>query len=162
MNTFHKAIVFATLVFLGSLAGARDSSVGDIRIGHPYAVPSVPGSTTGAAYFADLENSGKAADTLLRISTPMAGRVELHTMSVDAQGVMRMREIDGIALAPGAAVKMRPGMGTHLMLIGLKQPLKEGTAFPMTLEFAKAGKIEVKVIVQVPKAPADMAEMQKH
>ena len=54
-------------------------------------------------------------------------------MAVDAQGVMRMREIDGIALAPKAKVQMRPGTGLHLMLVGLKEPLKEGATFPMTL-----------------------------
>ena len=58
-------------------------------------------------------------------------------MDVDAQGVMRMREIDGIALAPKAVLRLRPGAGLHLMLIGLKAPLKEGTSFPMTLEFEK-------------------------
>ena len=72
-------------------------------------------------------------------------------MNVDAQGVMRMREIDGVALAPKAKVQMKPGLGLHLMLIGLKEPLKEDATFPMTLEFERAGKVEVKVIVGQPK-----------
>ena len=80
-------------------------------------------------------------------------------MSVDAQGVMRMRQVDGIALAPKASVKMRPGMGYHLMLVGLKRPLKDGEAFPMTLEFERAGKVEVKVVVQAAPADAGMAAM---
>jgi copper(I)-binding protein len=42
-------------------AWAHDSHAGDIAIGHPFATPSLPGMTTGAAYFASLENAGSAA-----------------------------------------------------------------------------------------------------
>jgi periplasmic copper chaperone A len=145
-------IVALALPVFATLAAAHGSTAGDIAIGHPFATPSIPGTTTGAAYFATLENTGTTADKLLRASTPAAARVEIHTMSVDAQGVMRMREIDGIALAPKAKLQMRPGMGTHLMLVGLKEPLKEGATFPMTLQFERAGSVEVKVVVQTPRA----------
>jgi copper(I)-binding protein len=136
------------LAFVAAAAFAHGSTVGDIEIGHPYATPSLPGTSNGAAYFAMLENTGNAADRLLRATTPVAARVELHSMAVDAQGVMRMREIDGIALAPHAKIRMRPGNGMHLMLVGLKEPLKDGARFPMTLEFERAGKVEVTVNVQ--------------
>ena len=136
------------LAVVAGAAFAHGATVGDIEIGHPYAKPSLPGTTNGAAYFATLENTGNSADRLLRASTPIATRVEMHTMAVDAQGVMRMREIDGIALAPHAKIRMRPGSGLHLMLVGLKQPLKDGTRFPMTLEFERAGKVEVTFVVQ--------------
>lgn len=143
------------------VCGAHDFSAGTVRIGHPYATPSIPGTTNGAAYFASLENTGDALDKLTRAVTPVAERVELHSMSVDAQGVMRMREVDGIALAPKARIQMKPGSGLHLMLIGLKAPLVEGTSFPMTLEFERAGRVEVTVNVQAPKAGAG-GEMHKH
>ena len=152
----------AALLLIGGIAAAHGSKIGDIAIGHPFASPSLPGTSNGAAYFAMLENSGSTADKLLRASTPVAQRVELHTMSVDAQGVMRMREIEGIELAPKAVVRMRPGSGLHLMLIGLKAPLKEGTSFPMTLEFERAGKVEVSVVVQVPKAGDAASAMHMH
>ena len=116
--------------------------------------PSLAGSSNGAAYFATLENTGDKPDRLLRASTPAAASVELHNMGMDPQGVMRMREVDAIALAPKASIRMRPGMGFHLMLIGLRQPLKEGATFPMTLTFERAGKAEVKVVVQSPRADA--------
>jgi len=147
---------------LATLVAAHGASVGDIVIGHPFATPSLPGTTNGAAYFATLENTGTAADRLLRASTPMAGRVELHTMAVDAQGVMRMRELDAILLAPKDKLQMRPGMGMHLMLIGLKEPLKEGSSFPMALQFERAGTVEVKVVVQTPKARSASEPMHTH
>jgi copper(I)-binding protein len=141
---------------------ARDASAGDIEITHPFATPSLPGTTTGAAYFSTLENIGTRPDRLVRAATPVAARVELHTMSVDAQGVMRMREVDAIALAPKASISMRPGAGFHLMLIGLKQPLKEGETFPMSLQFEHAGPVEVKVVVQAPRAADAMPGMHTH
>jgi len=142
-------------------AEAHEARIGDIEIRHPFATPSLAGTRNGAAYFVKLENTGARADRLLRANTPAAERVELHTMAVDAQGVMRMREVEAIELAPKASIAMQPGSGFHLMLMALKQPLLEGASFPMTLEFERAGKVEVKVVVQVPKA-RDGAAPHKH
>ena len=157
-----RAAIAATVCAVALGAAAHGASVGDIAIGHPYATPSIPGTSNGAAYLASIENKGAVADRLVRASTPAAARVELHTMAVDAQGVMRMREVDGIALAPKAKVQMKPGSGLHLMLVGLKEPLKEDASFPMTLEFERAGKIEVKVIVGQPKPGGAMADGHMH
>ena len=139
-------------LFLNAGAWAHCSQAGDVEIRHPYATPTAAGASSGAAYIATLENGGKRQDRLLRLSTPIAARTEMHSMAVDAGGVMRMREVGEIVLAPGVPLKMRPGQGVHFMLVGLKQPLKEGDSFPMTMEFENSGKVEVKVVVQVPKA----------
>jgi periplasmic copper chaperone A len=149
------------LAAAAGIAAAHGFSVGSLEIGHPFATPSIPGTTNGAAYFANLENKGDVPDRLVRAKTPVAQSVEMHTMAVDAQGVMRMREVDGIALAPKASIQMKPGAGMHLMLIGLKAPLKAGTTFPMTLEFERAGRVDVTVNVQAPKAGA-ADEMHMH
>jgi periplasmic copper chaperone A len=159
----HRTL--AALVACAALAASaygHGGHVGDIAIGHPYATPSLAGTSNGAAYLASIENKGDVADRLVRASTPAAARVEIHTMAVDAQGVMRMREIDGIVLAPKAKVQMKPGAGLHMMLIGLKEPLKEDASFPMTLEFERAGKVEVKVIVGQPKPGGAAAEGHMH
>ncbi len=161
MNSALRHALAALLAAVSLPALAHDAKAGDIAIAHPFATPTIPGTTTGAAYFAALENTGTVADKLVRVGTPVAARVEIHAMSVDAQGVMRMREVDGIALAPKAVVRLRPGAGMHLMLIGLKAPLKEGASFPMTLEFEKAGRVEVEVKVEAPKAGA-AGEMHMH
>ena len=157
-----RTAVAAALCAVTLGVAAHGGSVGDIAIGHPYATPSIPGTTNGAAYLALIENKGAVADRLVRASTPAAARVEIHTMNVDAQGVMRMREIEGIALAPKEKVQMKPGAGLHLMLIGLKEPLKEDATFPMTLEFERAGKVEVKVIVGQPKPTGAAASGHMH
>ena len=151
---FH--LVAALLLGIGAAAPllAHDFTAGDVRIGHPFAVPSLAGTANGAAYLATLENTGAKPDRLLRAGTPVATRVELHAMALDAGGVMRMREVGELALAPKAMIRMRPGQGHHFMLIGLTRPLKEGETFPLTLEFERGGKVEVKVVVQVPRAGA--------
>jgi periplasmic copper chaperone A len=154
----------AALLALSALgvSQAHGGRAGDVEITHPFAVPTPAGAVNGAAYIATLENTGKQPDRLLRVSTPIAQRAEIHTMAVDAGGVMRMREAADIALAPGAPVKMRPGDGFHFMLMGLKQPLKEGDSFPLTLEFERGGKTEVKVVVQVPKSRSGETLEHKH
>jgi len=157
-----RRAVAAALCAVTLGVAAHGASVGDIAIGHPFATPSIPGTSNGAAYLASIENNGAAADRLVRASTPIAARVEIHTMNLDAQGVMRMREIDGVELAPKAKVHMKPGGGLHLMLIGLKEPLKEDATFPMTLEFERAGKVEVKMIVGQPKPAAAAASGHMH
>ena len=164
LQTIIKNMACAALFTLASLthAQAHGGRAGDIEITHPYATPTPPGAVNGAAYIATLTNTGQQADRLLRVATPIAQRAELHTMTVDAGGVMRMRELTEMPLAPGAAVKMRPGEGLHFMLIGLKQPLKAGDSFPLTLEFERGGKTEVKVVVQVPKARGDEMGEHKH
>lgn len=149
-----RLLLAATLFGAGAAAFAHGLQFGDVKIDHPYARPSLAGSSNGAAYLKLMENTGSQSDRLLSASTPIAERAELHTMSVDSGGVMRMREVPAIELAPKKPVAMQPGMGLHIMLMGLKQPLREGESFPMTLEFERAGKVDIKVVVQQPKDAA--------
>ena len=155
------ALAVLPALFTSPGALAHGGSAGDVSVGHPYATPSVPGTSNGVAYIAKLENTGKQPDRLLRVSTTVAARTEMHTMSVEG-GVMRMREVADIPLVPGAPIKMRPGQGLHFMLIGLKHPLKEGDSFLMTMEFERGGKVEVKVVVVVPTAHAQETAGQQH
>jgi len=82
---------------------------------------------------------GAAADMLSSAETPVAERVELR----DAAG----EAVHGIEIAPGHPVVLRPGK-PYLALIGLKQPLKLGDSFPLTLHFEVAGEIAVTVLVE--------------
>ena len=125
-------------------AAAHEYDVGVLHIGHPYARTTPPGATSGAAYFS-VESKG-AADKLLRATTPRAGAAELHSMSMDGN-IMRMRAVPNLAVPAGGMVKLEPS-GYHLMLTGLKQPLKAGDRFPLTLYFEKAGPVTVDILVQ--------------
>ena len=132
-------------VLLAGAVHAAGYKAGNISITDPHARPTVPGQPGGAAYLT-LENTGGVADRLLGAASPVAQSTEIHTMRMDGD-VMRMREVGELPLPPAAKVEMKPGMGYHIMLNGLKQPLKDGASFPMTLTFEKAGKVEVTVVV---------------
>ena len=116
-----------------------------IVISHAHARATVPGQTTGAAYI-DIENRGKTDDKLLKIVTPAAQSAEVHSMTMDGS-IMRMREVGQIDLKPAAKVAMAANEGYHIMLVGLKQPLKPGQKIPLSLRFEKAGKIDIDVMV---------------
>jgi periplasmic copper chaperone A len=115
-----------------------------ISLEHVWARPTAGLGTTGAIYFTVVSKSDP--DQLLGVSTPVAATAELHETSVD-NGVMKMRPVQSIALVPGKPVTLKPG-GYHVMLMGLKNPLKAGTNFPLTLTFEHAQPVTVTANVE--------------
>ncbi len=126
---------------------AHGYKLGAITVDHPYARATLPGQPTGGAYLR-FENRGPS-DRLVAVQTDIAQRVEMHDMKMEGD-VMRMRQLDAIEVPTNKAVALHPG-GLHLMLIGLKAPLKEGERFAMTLKFEKAGEVKVEVTVDAVK-----------
>jgi len=122
---------------------ASSGKVGDIAIEQPFA-RATPAKVGGV--FLTLKNAGGAADKLVKAASPVAETVELHTHVKDGDA-MRMRPVDGIPVPARGQTSLVPG-GYHIMLIGLKQALKEGTSFPLTLTFEKAGTVTIDVPVQ--------------
>jgi hypothetical protein len=86
-----------------------------------------------------------STDTLVSISSPVASKAELHE-SYDDAGVMKMRAVGPLSVAPGKPIVLQPG-GYHIMLIDLVHALKQGDSFPITLRFAKAGAVTVTAMV---------------
>jgi periplasmic copper chaperone A len=117
----------------------------DIMVMDAYARASLtPSATSGAAYMT-LMNHGVAADTLVKVTTD-AANAEIHeTQTID--GVMKMRPVERLVLQPNATVALVPG-GLHLMLTGLKAPLKDGGTIKLTLTFEKSGAITVDIPVR--------------
>ena len=89
--------------------------------------------------------------TLIGATSPIAARLELHEMSMD-QGVMRMRGVPTLPLAPNRAVELKPG-GYHFMVMNLAHPLKDGEKVPLTLRFRDADGKESTVTVQAEVRP---------
>lgn len=138
---FLAALLVATIALP---AAAHDYPLGDLTIIHPWARASAGAAKNGAAYL-DVVNNGAAPDRLVAVSTPAAAHAELH-MHASENGIMKMRPVDGIEIAPGQHIVLQPG-GFHVMLMGLAAPLVEGENFPLTLTFEKAGSIEVSVTI---------------
>ena len=158
---FYAAISMA-MIFMSPGLSAHGFEVGDISIKHPYSTPSMAGGKNGVVYIKSIKNAGNVLDQLLSATTQVADRVEIHEMKMDGD-VMKMRPLTGIDIPVGGEVSIAKGNpnGYHLMLMGLKKPLKEGDKFPVWLTFKKAGQVEVEVWVQTP-ADANKPEEHKH
>jgi copper(I)-binding protein len=101
-------------------------------------------SQTVGGVFLTLVDGG-APDRLLSASSPIAASLELHE-TVREGDVMKMRPVPALPLASGQTVELKPG-GYHLMAMGLKQPLKVGATFPVTLNFENSGPVTVTATV---------------
>jgi copper(I)-binding protein len=139
-------ILVAILALLPVAIEAHEYDLGPIHIDHPWARATPNGAKIGGGYMT-ITNKGTTADRLTGASTPVASRVVLHQMTMDG-GVMKMRPLDnGIEIKPGETVELNTE-SMHLMFEGLKEPLKEGQRIKGTLNFEKAGSIEVEYVVE--------------
>lgn len=148
MKRMSRTIAFAAAIttLLSAPLHAEDVKAGDLLISQAWSRQTPSGAKVAGAYLT-IENKGTTADRLVSGSTDVAGRFEIHEMAMDG-GVMRMRPLDnGIAIDPGKTVKLAPG-GYHVMLMDLKSQLKQGDKVPVTLQFEKAGKVNVSLDVQ--------------
>lgn len=152
----------ACAVVLSSAAHAADYKVGPIEIDRPWS-RAVPKGASVAAGYLTIRNTGDAPDRLVSGSTPVAGRFEVHEMSMD-NGVMKMRPTTGgLEIKPGETIELKP-QALHIMMTGLKQPVEKGTSFKGTLVFEKAGAVEVDFSVEAigAMAPTNAHEMRGH
>lgn len=117
----------------------------EIEVRQPWARATPQGAKVAAGYL-EIRNNGKEADRLLSASTPVAKRVEMHITQRDGE-VVKMREVKSLDIPAGGTRKLEPG-GTHLMLIELAQPLKQGERFRLRLRFERAGDLEADVEVR--------------
>jgi copper(I)-binding protein len=140
MRFRSKALLAAALIATTLPAFAGPAAAGDLEILHPTSRATPKGAPTAVGYLT-IRNKG-ATDRLVGATTPAVDHVEFHQMSMDGN-VMKMRAISGgIAIPANGSVSLKSG-GVHLMLIGLKQPFKAGDKVPLTLDFEKAGKMDV-------------------
>lgn len=139
-------------------AHAHEFKLGALTIGHPHARATAAGQSVGGG-FLSVTNAG-ADDRLVSASSAVAASTELHTMAMEGD-VMRMRQVDGVALPAGQRVELKPG-GYHVMFVGLKAPLKAGDKFAMKLRFEKAGEVDVVVNVEAPRPAGAAASAHAH
>jgi hypothetical protein len=135
------------LTLVAAASGAHAHSASPIAIERPWSRATPPGAQTGVAYLT-IVNHGSEPDVLVAASSPAADRVEFH-VTTTTDGVMKMRPAtSGVTVPAGGTVELKPDGGYHLMLGGLKAPLRSGTMLPVTLRFAKAGSIDVVFAVE--------------
>lgn len=123
-----------------------------IEVHDPYARSSSAMATSGGIFMV-IHNHGGPDDRLIGASSDVAEKVELHTHSEDANGVMRMIHVEeGFEIPTDGEIVMERG-GHHVMLLGLSRPLEQGDVIDLVLTFETAGDVAVQVPVDLERQP---------
>ncbi len=141
MKTIYAALAL-TFGLLGIGSAVAQSNQIVVEKAWARATPKM--AVTGGAYLT-MTNRGPSEDRLLNVTSPVAEKIQFHTMAID-NGVAKMAQLPAVELPPGVPVALKPG-GIHMMLLRLKRPLAEGESIPLTLTFEKAGAVEVEARV---------------
>jgi copper(I)-binding protein len=144
-------LLFASALFaLSTMASAAD-----LTIDGAWVRGTVPAQKATGAF---MKITSKQDAALVGASTPLADKAEVHEMKMQGD-VMKMNAIPRLPLPAGKPVELSPG-GYHIMLFGLKQPLKAGDKLPLELQIEQGGKREtVKVDVEIRPLDANAHDM---
>jgi copper(I)-binding protein len=125
----------------GATSGVAIFKLGDLTVTSPW-TRATPGGAKIAGGYLRITNSGSSTDRFVGARSDATDHVEIHEMSM-SDGVMKMRPLpNGLEIKPGETVELKSG-GYHLMFMDLKQPLKQGDTLKSTLQFEKAGSLDV-------------------
>jgi periplasmic copper chaperone A len=138
------ALIAACALTISPPTGIVLAADDGVMVHEAWARASAGAATTGAAYVTLM--GGTQPDSLVGASTPVAAKAEPHA-TINDNGVMKMRPAGAVPIPAHQMVTFAPG-GTHIMLMGLKQPLAAGQSFPLTLTFAHAAPVTVDVKVR--------------
>lgn len=111
-----------------------DAGHGAVEVSDAWVRATVPQQRATGAF---MTLTSKDGARLVAAESPAAKIVEVHEMSMSADNVMRMRQVDAVELPAGKAVELKPG-GYHVMLIDLAEQVKEGAHVPLTLTIETA------------------------
>jgi copper(I)-binding protein len=109
-------------------------------------VRAVPPTSKMSAAYMVLHNMGGDDDHLVSAESDVADAVELHNVR-KKEGMMEMYQVKSIGIPAGGNQALKPG-AYHVMLIGLKKPLKAGDEVELTLNFMHAGAMTIKAPVK--------------
>lgn len=151
-----QALVIAAALLIAAPALAHQG----IHIENPYARTN-GGIGASGAIFLEIMNHADNDDRLIGVASDVAEKVELHTHKQATDGVMRMSAVpEGVAIPALQSHSLKRG-GDHIMLMGLRQDLKDGDMIHLTLTFERAGEVKLDVPVDNARKPdgAAMADM---
>lgn len=142
---------------LGALLVTVQCMAGEVTVSDVWSRATAPGQE---ATVVGLRITSQKEARMVAVSSPVA-EAQMHSM-VHENGMMKMRKLDSLALPARQEVLLGAG-GDHLMLVGLKKPIKAGEIVPLTLtvEFAdkRVEKVEIKAEV---KPLTHVREMHEH
>jgi len=147
MRSVIVCLTALALFAVPSVASAHDSSGEALVFFRPWIAEPPPGLPTAAAYV-EIANEGSEPDRLVAVEAAFAERVELHAVTLNDQGVMEMRELEGgMALEPGGHLTLEPG-GYHIMFFGVTAPLVAGDHHAIRLTFDHLGVYDIMFVVE--------------
>ncbi len=146
-------------IAIAALLCAAQAWAGDVVVSGAWTRATAPGQEGASMQFSIIS---KQEAQLVEISSPVAGAVEIHSMTHD-NGVMKMHAIEFLPLPAGKAVDLGAS-GSHVMLLNLKHPLKAGenVPFTVTVQFADKHKATVKAKAEVKPLIASHDEHEHH
>ncbi len=135
----RRMLIVALIAAAAGGAAAREIKAGPLTLDH-LELRAVPvGVPTDAAYLT-IANAGKTPDRLLSVDCACADAAMMHRTETKG-GISSMTMVDSVVVPAGGQVTFSP-RGLHIMLVGVKGPLKAGATQPMTLRFEKAGAVK--------------------
>lgn len=140
-----RKVIFAVLFGLSFAAQAAD-----VKVSEAWTRATAPGQDSAMV---QAVITSKQAAELVAVTCKCAETAELHSM-VHEDGMMKMRQVEAIDLPAGAAVDLGAA-GYHLMLMGLKQQIKEGKKIELTLTLRYQDGKTKKVKFQAPARALD-------
>lgn len=135
------------LVLLGGIITVLVYRSGGLAVSDAWARTGKAGGNS-AVYFV-IDNRSAVQDALLSASCEAAMMTQVHQTSIDASGKASMNEQESVPVAAYQQVSFQPG-GLHVMLMNLKQDLAAGDTLTVTLNFEKAGQVEIEAQVREP------------
>ncbi len=138
----RRLLIISTVA---TLLAALPAFAGELTVTNAWSRTTPPGVTVGVAYF-NLKNDTGKSDRLLKISSPVAAKVQIHRTEIQ-DGMARMREVAVLHVDANQTVEFAPN-GMHVMLMGLKKPLVEGQKFELEFLFEVAGPRKIQVAVR--------------
>ena len=147
----YLALSFATLL-PGAVPtyahghGAHHATAHGIAITQAWARETAQGQKDGGG-FLTITNAASKPDRLVGASSGVAAQTQVHSMTMD-HGIMRMRQVAGGLVIPAhGTLELKPG-GYHIMLIGLRHPLRAGETVKLVLRFEHAGDVPAQLAVE--------------
>ena len=150
-KNFHQLVLL--LAVASTLTPPSLATEADISVTNQY-VRMVPAGTPISGAFMTIRNNGKTDRKLTKAESPAAKTVELHT-HINDNGMMKMRPVKEINIKAHGQAELKPG-SYHVMLIDLKQTLKEGETVPLTLTFDDGSTTKVDAPVRKAQATIEM------
>jgi hypothetical protein len=142
-----KHLIAISVALAGLIGTALAQSPAPVEITEPWVRATVPAQKATGAF---MQLRSAQGSRLVEVKSPVASAVEIHEMKM-ADGVMQMRAVPGVELPAGQTVELKPG-GYHIMLLDLKQQMKDGETVPLTLvvegKDKKRQSIEVRATVR--------------